>query len=150
MVRLDRDQVRRLLELVETDPKSATSLASLRETLREAALRGRGVRILAQPQEQEEEPVLSPPEVASVYGVSAQMVRRWCAEGKLPGAYQRPGGGWQIPLSALLEATHVPRPGRKPAGALAKIVGLLQDRPQVARELLEARRTESDRELPRW
>lgn len=77
------------------------------------------------------------------------MVRRWCAEGKLPGAYKRPAGGWQIPLSALLEATHVPRPGRKPAAALAKIVGLLQDRPRVARDLLEARRTELDRELPR-
>ena len=150
MVRLDRNQVRRLLELVETDPKAATNLAPLRETLREAALRGEGVRILAQPENDAEEPVLSPPEVASLYGVSAQMVRRWCAEGKLPGAYKRPGGGWQIPLSALLEATHVPRPGRKPAGALAKIIGLLHDRPRLARELLEARRTESDRELPRW
>ena len=28
-------------------------------------------------------------------------VRKWCRQGKLPGAIQMPGGRWQIPQSAV-------------------------------------------------
>ncbi|MBX6378556.1 MAG: helix-turn-helix domain-containing protein [Clostridia bacterium] len=150
MIRLDPDQVHRLLELLEADPQRAAALSTLRTALQDAVRRGAGVQVLAGPNGEDANFVLSPLEVANLYGVSAQIVRRWCAEGKLPGAYKLPGGGWQIPLSALLEATHVPRPGRVAAGALAKIAGLLKDRPQVAQELLEARRGDDDRELPLW
>lgn len=34
---------------------------------------------------------------ASVIGVSAVTMRRWCAAGRVPGARQTPGGYWRIP-----------------------------------------------------
>lgn len=150
MINLSRDQVERLAELVAANGERAATLQALVDTLKQAAQKGTGVRILAHPERDGEWPVLTPPEVARVYGVSAQMVRRWCADGKLPGAYKRPGGGWEIPLTALLEATHVPRPGRRPAGALATIAGLLKDRPEIAREILASRNDDEERELPAW
>ncbi|QBS38687.1 DNA-binding protein (plasmid) [Thermaerobacter sp. FW80] len=149
MVTLSRDQVERLAELVAANREQAAMLQELVDTLRQAAQQGAGVRILAHPERGGEWPVLTPAEVARIYGVSAQMVRRWCADGKLPGAYKRPGGGWAIPLTALLEATHVPRPGRRPVGALATIAGLLKDRPEIAQAIL-ASRNDEDRELPAW
>ena len=149
MITLNRDQVERLVALVEAHREQAATLQGLVDVLKEAAQKGTGVRILAHPEHDGEGPVLTPLEVARIYGVSAQMVRRWCADGKLPGAYKRPGGGWEIPLAALLEATHVPRRGRRPAGALAAIAGLLKDRPGIAREILDSRNDE-DRELPAW
>lgn len=34
-------------------------------------------------------------------GVGAAAIRKWCREGKLPGAIRLPSGRWKIPMSAI-------------------------------------------------
>ena len=43
---------------------------------------------------------VSPEEVATYFGVTAETVRRLCREGKIPGA-RKFGGQWRIPRSFL-------------------------------------------------
>ena len=124
-------------------------VALLNEALQEGLRDGDRVRIEVQ-MEGSLPTVLTPPQVAQIYGVSAQMVRRWCAEQKLPGAYKRPGGGWQIPATALAEATFVPIAEQSPAGALAEIAGLLKNRPDLVRKMLRGCSDDEERELPPW
>ena len=33
--------------------------------------------------------------------VGAAAIRKWCREGKLPGAIRLPSGRWKIPMSAI-------------------------------------------------
>jgi len=50
-------------------------------------------------------------EVAQLLRVQYRRVGIWCRTGKIPGAYQTPGGIWRIPRAALagqLEATPNP------------------------------------------
>ena len=57
-------------------------------------------------------------EMAVKWGVSTQMVRRYCKEGKIPAAIQWEGN-WQIPADAekpgseSVELTKLPSPARK-------------------------------------
>ncbi|WP_370871894.1 helix-turn-helix domain-containing protein [Corynebacterium lowii] len=46
---------------------------------------------------------VSPAEVGRMVpgGVSGQAVRGWCHAGRVPGAWQTPGGRWRIPVSAV-------------------------------------------------
>ena len=43
---------------------------------------------------------VSPEEVATYFGVTAETVRRMCRDGKIPGA-RKFGGQWRIPRSFL-------------------------------------------------
>ena len=45
--------------------------------------------------------ILSTSEVAKMFGVTSQTVLTWCKAGRMPGAYQTPGGTWKIPGKAL-------------------------------------------------
>ena len=56
--------------------------------------------------------VLGVADVADRYGVNPRTVRRWCAEGRLPGAKLK-GRVWLIPADALKEFKQ-PKPGPEP------------------------------------
>jgi predicted site-specific integrase-resolvase len=59
--------------------------------------------------------MLTPEQVATMYEVDANTVRRWCARGLLPGAVKEGSkyrGYWLIPESAL-EGFKPPKPGPK-------------------------------------
>ncbi len=59
---------------------------------------------------------LTAAEVAERYGVNARTVARWCAQGRLPGAYKVGEGFrgiWVIPASAL-EGFEPPTRGPQP------------------------------------
>jgi predicted site-specific integrase-resolvase len=45
-----------------------------------------------------------PGELATILRVDPKTVSRWCAAGKVPGAFQTPGGHWRVPgyVAALL------------------------------------------------
>ena len=146
-ITMERRQVALLKDLVFSRKEAAEQLGSFIEALQEGLRDGDCVRIEVQT-EGDLPPVLTAPQVAQIYGVSAQMVRRWCTEQKLPGAYNRPGGGWQIPATALAEATFVPVPDQSPAGDLAEIAGLLGRRPELVQKMLRGRADEEERELP--
>lgn len=148
-ITMQRRQVALLKDLVFSRKETAEQLGPFIEALQEGLRDGDRVRIEVQ-REGDLLPVLTPPQVAQIYGVSAQMVRRWCTEQKLPGAYKRPGGGWQIPATALAEATFVPTPDQSPSGALAEIAGLLSRRPDLVRKMLRGRANDEERELPPW
>lgn len=45
--------------------------------------------------------ILSTSEVAKMFGVTSQTVLMWCKAGKMPGAYQTPGGTWRIRRQSL-------------------------------------------------
>lgn len=47
---------------------------------------------------------MTPPQVARVIpNTTPQGVRRWAADGQLPGAFRTPSGRWQVPWSAIVE-----------------------------------------------
>lgn len=61
-------------------------------------------RLVGQEVERESESgnrILSTSEVAKMLGVTSQTVLTWCKTGRMPGAYQTPGGTWKIPGKAL-------------------------------------------------
>lgn len=45
--------------------------------------------------------ILSTADVGKMFGVTSQTVLSWCKEGRMPGAYQTPGGTWRIPRKYL-------------------------------------------------
>jgi excisionase family DNA binding protein len=51
---------------------------------------------LALPDTIEQAEVHTSTEVTEIIGVSDQTIRRWCEQGKYPGAYQTKGGHWRI------------------------------------------------------
>ena len=58
------------------------------------------------------EETLGTKQVAERLGISPRTAARWCAEGRLPGAYKIGEGDratWRVPVSALAE---VRRPGQ--------------------------------------
>lgn len=53
--------------------------------------------------DRDKETWLSPDEFANLMpgDPKTATVRKWCRQGKLPGAIQMPGGRWQIPKSTV-------------------------------------------------
>lgn len=53
---------------------------------------------------------MSPEEVGQLIPghPSPQTVRKWARTGKIPGAYQSPGGRWFLPASAIQRLTERP------------------------------------------
>lgn len=45
--------------------------------------------------------ILSTADAGKLFGVTSQTVLAWCKEGRMPGAYQTPGGTWRIPRKYL-------------------------------------------------
>ena len=45
--------------------------------------------------------LLTTPEAAEHWRVDHKTMGRWCATGKIPGAFQTPGGRWRIPAAAI-------------------------------------------------
>ncbi len=45
--------------------------------------------------------ILSTSDVAKMFGVTSQTVLMWCKAGRMPGAYQTPGGTWKVPRQSL-------------------------------------------------
>jgi len=56
-------------------------------------------------------PLLSAADVAAEYGVNTSTVRRWCRDGRLPGARHLNERAWAIPRLALADF-EPPRAGR--------------------------------------
>ena len=46
---------------------------------------------------------LKPAAVAKHFLVTAETVRRWCEEGRFPGAVKTPSGRWLIPASEIAQ-----------------------------------------------
>ena len=59
------------------------------------------------------ENVLSVADVAARYDVTPRTVRRWCRQGRLPGAVRVGARVWAIPSEALKDF-EPPRPGPEP------------------------------------
>lgn len=49
------------------------------------------------------ENALSPTEAAELLGVDVGTLKRWAREGKVPGAWQTPGGWWKFTRHGLEE-----------------------------------------------
>jgi excisionase family DNA binding protein len=46
---------------------------------------------------------LSPEEAADLVGVDVSTLKRWARAGKVPGAWQTPGGWWKFTRAGLFE-----------------------------------------------
>ncbi|MHB1325896.1 MAG: helix-turn-helix domain-containing protein [Thermoleophilia bacterium] len=60
------------------------------------------IEVIEEAQEEESsKEILSTSDVSKMFGVTSQTVLMWCKAGRMPGAYQTPGGTWKIPRNAL-------------------------------------------------
>ncbi len=100
----------------------------------------KGIRVAIELKNQDSPDVewLSTKEVADMFDVSQQQVRRWCESARIRGE-RTPGGTWKIANSQFDGIGFVVPQGRKKSKSVSEIAGVLEGNEEALRELREGR-----------
>lgn len=149
---LDFDE-QTLLEILQDDPDRELDaevlheivhpmLDIMRQLIREnpqQAKKGLRISINIKSQDSPDTEYLTTAEVAKLYRMSQQQIRRWCESGKII-ALRAPGGSWRIQASQFEGvAGYVVPKGRKQKRDVNSIAGAWKDNKEALRELREER-----------
>lgn len=142
----------KLLEILEGDPEQELSAEILSEIVTpmikviqqlvrenpDQAKKGLKVTIDVKSHESLDVEYYTTAEVAEMYRMSQQQVRRWCESGQIKGI-RSPGGSWRIDASQFEGVGFLVPKGRRKRTDIKSISGAWKDNAEARRELGEVR-----------